>query len=147
MVSKKNQSRVIKTHDLPSPNNFIYRLFTNQRFLLLLALIVLVLMIIPISRTHTQKLVVEKEINDLQKEIEEYQRSDQNLSQLIEYLNTDQSLIEQAKTNWNLKEPGEQVVVIRGREASQPAPASLEGTEELISNLNKWWQYFFLANP
>ena len=134
---------MIKTYDLPSPNNFVIGLFTISGFCYYCFNSISFVDNSHLENSSTQKLVVEKEINDLQKEIEEYQRSDQNLSQLIEYLNTDQSLIEQAKTNWNLKEPGEQVVVIRGREASQPAPASLEGTEELISNLNKWWRYFF----
>lgn len=125
----------LKTH------TFLFRLVANQRFLAIILLTFLVIIIFPLARTYSQRRLVEQEIEDIQKQIGDYEGQNQELQSLLAYLQSDQSLEEQARLNLNLKKPGEAVVVIK----NEPARAgSNEETARLDeSNLAKWRHYFF----
>lgn len=120
----------------------LYRFFSSQRFLALIGLVFLLLIVLPLAKVHTQKRLVEREIADVQAQIAEYEQKNQELEQMITYLQSDQSLEEQARVNLNLKKPGESVVVIE-RAASATA-VSVENKNAIPeSNLAKWRHYFF----
>jgi len=145
MSKHKVHPRVLSAGELPRPNNIFYRLFSNQRFLAIISLCLLGLIIFPIAKTYTQKRLMEKEINDIKAEIDSYQKTNQELKEMISYLESDQSLEEQARLNLNLKRPGEKVIVI---DNSKNIEFSTETAESAIteSNLKKWWRYFFINN-
>ncbi len=134
--------RVLGAGDLPKPNNFFYRFLSSQRFLAIIGLVFLILIIFPLARTYTQKRLVEKEIEDVKKDISNFENTNQELKEMIAYLESDQSLEEQARLNLNLKKPGEKVIVI---ESETPASTSEEinKTTTSESNFVKWWRYFF----
>ncbi len=134
--------RVLSAGELPKPSNFFYRLLSSQRFLAIIGLVFLLLIIFPLARTYTQKRLVEKEIQGVQKEISDFESTNQELKDMITYLESDQSLEEQARLNLNLKKPGEKVIVIEpAKDASRAT--SLNKTTTLESNFLKWWNYFF----
>lgn len=145
MASYKIQPRVLSAGDLPKPNNFFYRLFSSQRFLAVLILSFLVILVFPLAKTYTQKKLMEKEIAEIQEEIAAYQKTNQELKEMITYLESDQSLEEQARLNLNLKKPGEQVIVIDDSKNSVNAGVATT-TGEVVSNFAKWWRYFFVDN-
>lgn len=136
------QPRVLNASGLPKPNNFFYRLFSSQRFLAIIGLIFLLLIIFPLAKTYTQKRLVEKEIADVKQEISDFESTNQELKEMIAYLESDQSLEEQARLNLNLKKPGEKVIVI---EASKNSSGSedINKTTAAENNFVKWWHYFF----
>ena len=142
MPRRKIHPRVLSAGDLPKPNNFFYRLFSSQRFLAIVGLIFLLLIIFPLARTYTQRRLVEKEIEDVKKEISNFESTNQELKDMITYLESDQSLEEQARLNLNLKKPGEKVIVIElTKNASSSEDINKTTTPE--SNFLKWWRYFF----
>lgn len=145
MANYKIQPRVLSAGDLPKPNNFFYRLFSSQRFLAVLILSFLVILVFPLAKTYTQKKLMEKEIAEIQEEIAAYQKTNQELKEMITYLESDQSLEEQARLNLNLKKPGEQVIVIDDSKNSVDTGVATT-TGEVVSNFAKWWRYFFVDN-
>ncbi len=145
MANYKIQPRVLSAGDLPKPNNFFYRLFSSQRFLAILSLGFLVILIFPLAKTYTQKKLMEKEISDIQEEIAVYQKTNQELKEMIAYLESDQSLEEQARLNLNLKKPGEQVIVIDNSKNKVDLSVPVQAGEK-NSNFTKWWRYFFVDN-
>ncbi len=134
--------RVLTAGDLPKPNNFFYRLFSSQRFLAIVGLVFLLLIIFPLARTYTQRRLVENEINGVKKEISDFESTNQELKDMITYLESDQSLEEQARLNLNLKKPGEKVIVIEPTKNASTTD-DLNKTTTLESNFLKWWHYFF----
>ncbi len=140
----RNSGRSNITHPVrePRPSNFFYRLVSSQRFLAIIGLAFLVVIILPLARTYSQKKLVEKEIEDIKNQISLYEQQNQELGELLAYLQSDQSLEEQARQNLNLKKPGEMVVVIENKKNLLDA-AEADKQANQASNLEKWWSYFF----
>ena len=134
--------RVLNAGQLSRPDNFFYRLFSNQRFLAIIGLIFLLLIIFPLARTYTQRRLVEAEIDGVKKEINDFQSTNQEMRDMITYLQSDQSLESQARLNLNLKKPGEKVIVIE--EAKNATTTDdLSSINSSGNNFVKWWHYFF----
>ncbi|MHB8904112.1 MAG: FtsB family cell division protein [Patescibacteria group bacterium] len=142
MQKSKIKPRILVSADKTKSNSFLTNLFSNQRFLAIIGLVFLVLIIFPLARTYSQKRAVEKEINDVKKQISEFENTNQDLKEMINYLNSDQSLEEEARLNLNLKKSGEQVVVINDI-GNKVTTSSLVAPAKNKSNLAKWRDYFF----
>ncbi len=145
MERRKIHPRVLSAGQVSKPNNFFYRLFSSQRFLAIVGLVFLLLIIFPLAKTYTQKRLVENEINDVKKEISDFESTNQELKDMITYLQSDQSLEEQARLNLNLKKPGETVIVIEAQKSSSTS-SEINKTTIKESNFIKWWHYFFDKN-
>ena len=134
--------RVLSAGQLSRPDNFFYRLFSSQRFLAIVGLVFLLLIAFPLARTYTQRRLVEAEINDVKKQITTFESNNQDMKDMITYLQSDQSLEEQARLNLNLKKPGEKVIVIeQAKDATSTDDINKTTTQE--NNFVKWWHYFF----
>jgi len=142
MMKKKINTRVFNGEVISKPNNFFYRLSSSQRFLAIVGLIFLLLIIIPLAKTYSQRRLVEKEIADVQKEIAEFESNNQELQEMIAYLESDQSLEEQARLNLNLKKPGEEVIIIEDKDLKK-SQFQESSNQKQVSNFVKWWNYFF----
>ena len=142
MQKSKIKPRILVSPEKTKSNSFLTSLFSNQRFLAIIGLVFLVLIIFPLARTYTQKRAVEKEISDVKKQISEFESTNKDLKDMIDYLNSDQSLEEEARLNLNLKKSGEQVVVINDVE-NIATTTSLIAPVKNKSNLAKWRDYFF----
>jgi cell division protein FtsB len=140
MSKPKMHSQITRVGGEEQPG-FFYRLISSQRFLAVIGLVFLVAIIFPLARTYSQRLVVEKEINDVQKQISESEKKNEELRQLIGYLQSQQSLEEQARLNLNLKKPGEKVIVIENKLGGQNSSTASAATAT-SSNLARWWRYF-----
>lgn len=123
-------------------------LLKNQKFLALIGLAVLVLISFPIAKNISQKYAVDKEIEDLQNEIAEIEGQNKDLRGLIDYLESDQFVEEQARLNLGLKKEGEDVVVLKEEVVDNfynvhfgENEADLELAN--LSNPERWWRYFF----
>jgi len=145
MEKHKIHPRVLSAGQIPRPNNFFYRIFSSQRFLAIVGLVFLLLIVFPLAKTYTQKRLVEKEIADVKREISDFESTNSELKDMITYLESDQSLEEQARLNLNLKKPDEKVIVI---EAAKNTSTTNEINKTTISesNFTKWWRYFFKSN-
>jgi len=124
------------------PDNLWYRFFSSQRFLAIIGLVFLVVILFPLAKTYTQRRLVEKEIDDVKKQIAEYESQNQQLKELATYLQSEQSLEEQARLNLNMKKPGEAVIMIENV-ANRAVAVNASSAAEKIGNLAKWWRYYF----
>ncbi len=142
MDKHKIYPRVLSAGQTKKPDNFFYRLFSSQRFLAIIGLVFILLIVFPLAKVYTQKRIVEKEINDVKEEIAVFEKTNQDLREMIDYLQSDQSLEEQARLNLNMKKPGEKVIVIENLSVATTTN-EINKTTISESNFKKWWNYFF----
>ncbi len=142
MIKNKNHPRVLNPVAGSSSDNFFYRLVSSQRFLAIIGLVFLVVIIFPLAKTYSQRRLVEKEIADVKSQINGFESQNRQLKDLVAYLQSDQSLEEQARLNLNLKKPGEGVIVVEDKKIDIDE-TSATTTASAGNNLQKWWHYFF----
>jgi cell division protein FtsB len=140
-MNKYGHSRPVYPETAASEHGFFYRLVSSQRFLAIIGLAFLVIIIFPLARAHSQKLMVEREIAEVKRQIEEFETQNQELKDLMAYLQSDQSLEEQARLNLNLKKPGEAVIVIEDKPL--PEKEIIKNDVTPGSRREKWLKYFF----
>lgn len=135
-------------------NNYLQRIFFNQKFLTLLGLIVIILISFPFAKNTLKQYRINKEIDGLKKEISDLQNKNVDLKNFVSYLESDQFAEEQARLNLGLKKPGEELTVIKSVDGNDLAGTSsgatifnIPGYEKLRpevkkSNPKKWLDYF-----
>ncbi|HQO10989.1 MAG TPA: septum formation initiator family protein [bacterium] len=133
MISNLKASRRRET-------NFLYRFLVNPRTFAIIALVFLLLIFLPLAKNYSRKRLVEQEIAGIQKEIDDFEAKNRDLKEMIDYLQSDQSLEEQARLNMGLKRPGEIVAVIQEDTAVDAisSPVLVDDSP----NWQKWWRYF-----
>ncbi|MGE5425720.1 MAG: FtsB family cell division protein [Bacillota bacterium] len=120
--------------------SFLARWMSDKRMFIIIALVFLLFILIPLAKNYSRKRLVEKEIQGIQAEIADFEAKNKDLREMIDYLQSDQSLEEQARLNMGLKRPGETVAVIT---ESEPGIALPEKDQEPArSNYSKWIEYF-----
>ncbi len=80
----------------------------------------------------------DQQIKQQQKQIETLQQQNGDLSNLIQYLNTNQFVEEEARKKLGLSKSGESVVVFP---STSTAPVATSSTSQ--SHVSMWWNYFF----
>ena len=132
---------------MPSKNykkdSFINKFAKSQIFFTLIALTLLVMMLIPVYKNWQERKAIDQEISEIQKEIEQYENSNQELRQMLNYLESEESLEAQARLNLGLKKPGEEVVVIKKDIEDKEGVNKINNKKEDLSNSQLWFRYFF----
>jgi cell division protein FtsB len=118
------------------------RFFSSQRFLALVFLVVFIAIALPFVETLTQKKVINQEIATLQEQNETYRSKSQAMIELVDYLQSEESLEEQARSNLGLKKPNETVVVVKLPDAP-PSATETAVADSRTANWNRWLVYFF----
>jgi cell division protein FtsL len=123
-------------------------------FFLLLGFIWLVVNVVSV---YYRKYKINKEVEDLKAQIASAEKSNQQISEMIDYLGSQSFLEKEAREKLNMKKPGEEVVIIEPqRQQATSVPEVLPGKNEIEknenlaqeppkseSNLAKWWEFFF----
>lgn len=142
---------------MPSQESKIKKILGSKvtLFFLLLGLIWLVVNVVGV---YYKKYKINKEILDLQAQISQTEKSNQQISAMIEYLSSQSFLEKSAREKLNMKKPGEEVVVVEvPKDLATTAPEIMTQAEPLMgggfiqqeekpkedSNIIKWWKYFF----
>lgn len=121
---------------------FWYRFLLSQRFLALVFLSISIAISFPLVRSVSQKRLIEKEIAEMQAENEKYADRSKELTAIIDYLQSDASLEEQARLNLGLKKSNEAVVVV-SRTSPSTTTTAVSETPDRTSNWRHWIDYFF----
>jgi cell division protein FtsB len=119
-------------------------IFSNlifSKFFLGLCVIVLFAVLLGLAKGSVKNYQINSEIDDLKDDINNLEQKNQELSELIKYLNSSDFIEQEAKMKLGYKKPGEQVVVI-ARDKSNEEKNQAASIEE-VSNPQKWWNYFF----
>lgn len=120
---------------------FWQRFLMSQRFLAIVFLLMIVAISFPLVRSISQRKMVEQEIADMKKDNEAYRNKSQELKQMIDYLQSDISLEEQARLNLGLKKPNEVVVVVSRQKATETASTTVV-EDSRVANWLRWIHYF-----
>jgi len=121
---------------------FWYRFLASQRFLIIVFLLIAIAICFPLVRSISKKRIVEKEIAGMRAENEAYANRSKELRAVIDYLQSDASLEEQARLNLGLKKANEAVVVVN-RQTSKATSTSISEAEDRATNWRRWINYFF----
>lgn len=123
------------------PKSATFALLTSPRIFTIIALIFIIIILIPLAKNYSRQRLIEKEVADISQSIKEFESSSQELRELAGYLESEQSLVEQARLNMGMKKPGESVVVVQGDLSKLINPVS--ENKIIIPNWKKWINYFF----
>lgn len=102
-----------------------------------------------LSKEVYRKHQISGQINKLKSEVEELEKNNKGLTDIIQYFESDDYVEKEARKKLNLAKPGENVVVITGekdktKENLEPAKKdNSAANQKEISNPLKWWKYLF----
>ena len=138
MIKKRRINNLKSIHN--HQTSFLNRFLFNPKFFTIIILIFLLIILLPLIKNYNRRLLVEKEIADIQKKIDEFELKNKEFKEMIDYLQSDQSIEEQARLNMGLKFPGETVFVIKDDEIinNNSQPILIDNSP----NWKKWWRYF-----
>lgn len=119
------------------------RRFFASRGFLIIALVVAALVAIGFARAYYQDYRVRQEIKTLQQEVKSLEKKKFESIQLLEYVASDRFVEEKARTELNLKKPGENVVFVKDIEVRNDNMDGLDPEDSAqLNNITKWWYYF-----
>lgn len=123
-------------------DNKIKRFFTSRSFLLI-ALIIAIIAAFSFARAYYQNYKIEKEIEQLEFDVQKLEHKKLQSMQVLKYVVSQNFVEEKARTELNLKKPGEHVAVINNKNQEKTSPAStIDAQSEPLNNPIKWWYYF-----
>lgn len=124
-------------------DNFLKKIFCSQLFWMIILFSLLIAIIIPMYNVWQKQEEINEEIEKFKLEKEKYEIENKEWTEMINYLQSEDSLEDRARTNLNLKKEGETVVVIkRGDEVDLFKNSGDEKDIENLSNPEKWLRYF-----
>ena len=118
----------------------------KSRYLLPVLLIGLVLVGISLGKEIMRKYQVDQEISSLETSIADLEHRNQELNNLINYLQTDAYKEIQARKQLGLQKEGEVAISIQSdltKPEISPENSDDDNMTEIKSNPRKWWDYFF----
>jgi len=122
-------------------------------FITIVSCIVVILLILGLLKNIRQLLNAHREINQIKTEIDNLDKKNTEISYLISYLQSKEFLEEQARLNFGLQKPNEQIIVVKQSATDTttnlvnsqvfdlPAPPQPKLT--VSANPKKWFDYFF----
>ena len=128
-------------------------IFTNQYLISIIGLIVIIGIATPLIKNFNKLRLINNEKEELEGEIRQMENKNSQLKDLINYLESDDFVNEQARLQLNYKAEGEEVVVITNKKEkdlrTKDQNTNLmynnrkDGLTNNRSNPTKWWNYFF----
>lgn len=136
--------------------NILKLIFSRQFFITLLLLGLLAVFAVPLTKNWRQKRAIDREVAELEQQVNDLEHKSSNLKQVLDFMQSDQFVEQEARTKLNYKKPGEEVAVIESRPGENtaspsssnifdlpPAPPTERTEARLTGNLGNWLNYFF----
>lgn len=90
-----------------------------------------------------KRYALQLEISRLEGEIQKFEGDAKEIKKLIAYLGDKELLKIKAKEEFNLKEPGEQVVFVKGDTSGEVSKSKEGDQKKTESHWREWWDIFF----
>lgn len=97
-------------------------------------------------KTKLKQNEVSQEVQELQVQIDEFEKKNKSLEQLSQYLQTDEFKEREAKEKLNLVKKGEKVVIVKRAEIEKVSNGEEDSRPNVKINRPNyyyWWYYFF----
>lgn len=117
------------------------RFFASRAFLLTL-LAAALLIIIGYGRAFYQDYKIKQEIGRLQGEVKQLEKKKLESIEILEYVLSKNYVEDKARTELNMKKPGENVVFVTHLEQQKKDGSNQVVSQEPLNNSIKWWYYF-----
>ncbi len=130
----------MKTRDQKSG----WRRFFQSRLFLVVTTLILILIGFSYVRAFYEDYQVRQKIKELQEQVHSLEGKKLESLQILQYVTSDNFIEEKARTELNLKKPGENVVFVDGiaSVSTTEIQATAPVDEPHLSNPMKWWYYF-----
>lgn len=115
----------------------------RSKFILLLILAALGVLSYFFSIEFKKRYVVEREIQNMDKQIAGLEKNNSELSNLIGYLQSPSFQEKEIRQKLNLQKPGEHVVVLPSEKTDGTLQSAAQDGAAQKPNWQKWWDYFF----
>lgn len=121
-----------------------FKKFIYSRLYLVIGVVVACFLAAGVIKQIMAKNDIDSEVEQLKSQIQQMEGSNQDLSKLVEYFNSEDYLKQEAKLKFGLREQGEQLVVISDQKRDQrQLLINARAQAEQISNTQKWFNYLF----
>ena len=125
---------------------FIKQIFFSG-FFIIFGLGVLGLLGLGVTRNYLKRQQINREVSTLQAEIDSLHQGNEELTSMIDYLQTSNFIEEQAKTKFGLAREGESVLIVppplKEKANYSPNDASGKPLAQDLPNQLRWWYYFW----
>jgi cell division protein FtsB len=121
--------------------SWVKKFFTSRYFLLVFSGILLIILV-GYVRAYYQDYKIKQEIKQLEAEVKTLETKKIESLEILQYVTSEDFVEEKARTELNLRKPGENMVIINREEnAFESDSTDLESSQHL-NNPTKWWYYF-----
>lgn len=132
---------------MPRQTQTRLRQFFVSRLFLFSVLMVAVVFAFGFARAYYQDYKVRQEIRNLQEQVKKLEAKRIESMEILKYVTSPGFVEEKARTELNMKKPGEQVLMINNlEEDSKTETVSGAEESERLNNPSKWWYYFTHQN-
>ncbi len=118
------------------------RRFFASRLFIILAFLAIFFVAAAYIRAYYQDYKVRQEIKTLQEEVKKLEKKKLESMEILKYVISPEFVEEKARTELNMKKPGENVLVISSSSQEQETAEKAEQAKPLLKNPVKWWYYF-----
>lgn len=127
--------------------SFLIQVISSKLFIVT-SLAILIFLGVSLSKEIVRRLEISQRIQNLKSEINEVEEKNIELSDLIDYLESESFRERELRLKLGMRKEGEEVIILpknlntNGEEEGEATP------EEVLKNVNqsfpqKWWDYFF----
>jgi cell division protein FtsB len=124
----------------------------HSKFFLFFCLAIIFFLSVSVVKELLRKAEINRDIKDIRQQIAMLENNNEELNNLVDYLNSSSFQEKEVKSRLNMKETGEKVVFIPNdnktninynniTEENETENSISEETD--INNANNWWNYFF----
>ena len=112
-----------------------------SKFFLIFCVALFLAILFGLANGTVKNYKVDSEIGDLQGEIKSLEGQNQEFSQMISFLKSENFIEQEAKLKLGLSKPGENLVIIP--QSGNAINTNQNKESANLSNPAKWWAYFF----
>jgi len=133
-------------------DTFLFRIIYHRVTITVIGLVILIFISLPLAGNISKQYKINQEIGELETEISRLQSKNTELKKLMDYLESDDFVEEQARLNLSYKKADESVVVVKPNEEGTSQLAGSAGDGRVAgsnparpgkNNAVNWWHYFF----
>ncbi|PIZ94339.1 MAG: hypothetical protein COX81_03855 [Candidatus Magasanikbacteria bacterium CG_4_10_14_0_2_um_filter_37_12] len=123
-----------------------FKRFFGSRLFLVIALVVTILVAFSYARAYYQDYTIRQEIQSLQDQVKKLEKKKIESLEILKYVMSPSFVEEKARTELNLKKPGENVIAFPQRDEGYITKNIVNNQdlspEENLDNPAQWWYYF-----